>query len=186
MKKYNGFTPILVLIIVLIVGGVGFLVFKTNPPSPFGSPKPSAEAATPDSISDWKTYENTKYEYSFKYPQGTTLQSTAAGIGIVSPNPDSSEISFGLQNTNQERVQVYAIDYFATLINPNQWDKTEVQINGESVEKYAYKQDKNQFLYRFKNQKTETQVDFTYKCSQCESKNSKLFDQILSTFQFTK
>ena len=35
-------------------------------PTPLGSPEPSAEAADP--TADWKTYTNTKYGFSFKYP----------------------------------------------------------------------------------------------------------------------
>jgi hypothetical protein len=92
--KQKGFTPIAIIVIVAILGISGYFgyqrffkqkfggknvctleakvcpdgtsVGRTGPDCEFSScPTPSD---TPISTADWKTYTNTKYDYSFKYP----------------------------------------------------------------------------------------------------------------------
>jgi hypothetical protein len=74
-KKKNGFVVFLVILLALIsVGSLGYWAYqKYFAPSPSASPKPSAQevipTATPDLTANWKTYTNSKYGYSFKYPE---------------------------------------------------------------------------------------------------------------------
>src|SRR3990167_8442319 len=74
--------PIIViglLILVLLPLGAYFLLNEnsknqtvpTATPTPFSSPKPTSESASPtpvDETADWKTYTNTASGYSVKYP----------------------------------------------------------------------------------------------------------------------
>ncbi len=74
-----GLVPILIIILIALAVG-GYLIyqkqFKPTPvsqplPSPIASPiaSSSAETDNPDSIgANWKTYTNSQFGYSFKYP----------------------------------------------------------------------------------------------------------------------
>ncbi len=66
------------LLALFVVGaasaGAYMLGAKNNQPAqPQASPTPSQPTITPDPISEWKTYANKKYGYSFKYPLDSTF-----------------------------------------------------------------------------------------------------------------
>jgi len=75
MKKISsGFAPIIVVLILGIIAVAAYLTLKPQTPNLYPSPTP---IQTPDStanlsrdevLRDWKTYTNTKLDYSFKYP----------------------------------------------------------------------------------------------------------------------
>ncbi len=71
MKKlYSGFTPILILLIVLAFGVVGYFGYKNSlksQTSQISTTTPTSFNVTND-FSNWKTYTNSKYGYTFKYP----------------------------------------------------------------------------------------------------------------------
>jgi len=62
--KNQGFTPILVLLVLGIVVVVAYLILKPQTPSLYPSPTPTQ---TPDPTDNWKTYTNTKHSYQVRY-----------------------------------------------------------------------------------------------------------------------
>ncbi len=98
--RYNsisGFAPILILLIILALGTVGFASYK------FGGNKISVPVTilptlTTDPISDqtvnWKTYTNTEYGFSFNYPSswkimelGSTYRKTVLILDLQKEDP---------------------------------------------------------------------------------------------------
>jgi len=67
--------------VLLSLGVVAFLYYQNQQlkgmlakyQTPIGSPEPSAQAATPDPTTNWKTYTDPKGVYSFKYPDDWKL-----------------------------------------------------------------------------------------------------------------
>ncbi len=93
MNQKKGFDPIIIALIVAILLGGGYFVYKV-------SQKPKAIESSVDTAvvnvvkkdqtdkktKDWKTYTNTKYGYSIDYPnQWTANTSDARGISLTSP-----------------------------------------------------------------------------------------------------
>lgn len=94
MRK--GFAPIIaLLVILLVVGGVylGLMkVWQNQIANPVYSPSPSPDLShvvnisptTAPGIMDWKTYVNSKYKYSFKYPSPLeVIECEGGGVFIV-------------------------------------------------------------------------------------------------------
>lgn len=132
MKKLNqkgiaGTLVLLILVLVLAVGGVGYYVWsakkstdKTLSDSAKGAgdatkteKKKAAEKAAPDPTADWATYSSKEGEYSFKYPK-TWVQAShpekcnpglvlfgvnAASVGICASG-NGGQMSFSSQPGN--------------------------------------------------------------------------------------
>ena len=111
MKNQRGFAPVIVILVVLIgFVGVYFLGTLKNKPStvnPTSSPVAVAKesaiptvkpVATTDLTADWKTYTNTKFGFSFKYPTDfkTTLSPTTGEEFnlVVDKKTNVSEMGF--------------------------------------------------------------------------------------------
>lgn len=65
MNKNNGFAPIIILFIILILGTAGYFAYKNG-----GIKLRDSVSPTPsiDPTADWKTFSNEKYHFSVKYP----------------------------------------------------------------------------------------------------------------------
>ncbi len=89
----KGFTNVvLVLVIFLVVGVIGYFAFvKKSAPTAQQTPTPvQTETVSPtpipeDGTVNWKTYSNSKYNFSLKYPDGWAIEesSRADTIGRV-------------------------------------------------------------------------------------------------------
>lgn len=87
MKKLNnhGFTAfegILIVIIIALIGGVGFYVYKSNQDKKSDNPTSSSQkstqtSATKDSYKDWKTYTSSTEKMSFKYPSSWKVDNSS-------------------------------------------------------------------------------------------------------------
>jgi hypothetical protein len=65
MKNYQkGFAPIIIALIVAVVLGGGYLVYKNKKAE---APTPVADTSVATDTSNWKTYTNTKYGFTFNY-----------------------------------------------------------------------------------------------------------------------
>lgn len=79
--KINWFVSILFLVLGILIGVGGYWAYQnylakgpTAPPSP-------TPTATPDVTANWKTYMDTKNNFSFKYPE--TYQYLTLSNGVV-------------------------------------------------------------------------------------------------------
>ena len=71
MNNQKGFANIiLVVVIVILVGAVGYFAFvkKSEPIAQQPTPTPTPTPTSKDETVSWKVYENIKFNYSFKYP----------------------------------------------------------------------------------------------------------------------
>lgn len=197
--RQKGFIPVLLIIgilIIVVLGGIYY--FNTSNIS-----KSQDQTANSDlTEADWKTYTNTKYSYSLKYPDKWY---------VISPGSDGAE-SINIQNyseadvTQQEKQRVelspgrlnIAIGIYEENITSSisllDWlkvnghyesaligipDTTEyIIISGKSILKLNYQ---NAAYYIFSNGKN---VFYSYYAPN-NSLLKNIFDQILSTFKFT-
>ncbi len=183
MPKKNGFTPVIILLVVLAAIGI-FLIGRKNTYIYSPTPNPTPLKITTDTTK-WKTYVNSIYNYSFKYPNTATIYTFGAGEGLVTATSKATRLSINFSNTNSsENIEVDSRNYFAPVINYSNWDLTNATINEYQVEIYKNQNSdsSSKLLYRFKNQNTETQVDFIVSTTT----PSENILGLLSTFKFTK
>lgn len=85
----KGLAPILIVVLIAALAAGGYFIYKlprtsvTPPtpqttPAPSPTPSPSPALTDTEEISNWKTYTNTRYGYSFKYPQDLYLKTPSA------------------------------------------------------------------------------------------------------------
>ncbi len=184
MNKQKGFTPILILIVFLVLGGVGFLLFKNtkvNPsPTPLGSPKPSAEAATPDPTADWKKYTNSTHNYALKYPSefDVSLDETWARpedhVSVKSPDSNINlDFTNGAQGSDCANALCESQRELEFTISGEQFVATEHY--PDAFNNYSFE------IYIPDNQGNERiSISVKYK----NPPDVKTIDQILSTFKF--
>jgi len=68
MNQKGSVSIILVVVIVILLGVVGYFAFvKKSSPIAQQTPTPTPSVEQDETVG-WKTYENTKFNYSFKYP----------------------------------------------------------------------------------------------------------------------
>ena len=79
--RQKGFTPIIILLVVLLLGVLGYFAFtkgyiNINLPKPSASNNPvtlPSSSPTPDPTANWKTYTNPEEGITFKYPSDLYL-----------------------------------------------------------------------------------------------------------------
>jgi len=113
-NKFNYFTVLLILLAVVILGvaALGYYQYKSDDGLNLFGKKYGGESAatttantetpattTTDETADWKTYENTIYGYSVKYPKDWVVNSTKA-VGVSFDNP-------AIQSVESELVVYY-------------------------------------------------------------------------------
>jgi len=81
-----GFSPIFIILLVVIIGAVGAFIYFKNPDVSFLNLKQTADKKTVDT-SGWKTYSNTEAGFSFKYPPSVIFDNEAN-----KDNPTPSEL----------------------------------------------------------------------------------------------
>lgn len=78
MKNQKGFTPIIIIIVVLLGIGGYYFIGREKPNKIFEAP-----SSTTDPFSDWNFYKNGEYAYSLRYPSNWVLKSIEPGIGEI-------------------------------------------------------------------------------------------------------
>jgi hypothetical protein len=188
---------LMIAIHLIAVAVIGYFVYQnmqlkrqiTLPQkTPIASTTPTALPTT-DPTANWKTYTDSKWSFSFKYPSGWTykLGETNPITGLVTFN---TNLASGNKNTNY----IFEV-VLETESNFNQWSKNSGQtttlapqtINGLIYEKYIvadmyysldYILKENGNIYRF--------VVYPYDTNQYPAELKDNIDQILSTLKFTQ
>lgn len=117
--KQKGFTPILIVLLVAVLGIVGYFIYtnysnsqsKTEPVVTQTNPIPTpAESTTSTEMANWKTYTNTYLGYSLKYPPDWILSDSGGGTIIKAseaigsgPEPVEYFIWFSLYENPQHK-----------------------------------------------------------------------------------
>jgi hypothetical protein len=202
MRNQKGFTQIiLILVIVVVAIGAAYyfgtlknksgLVSVVPTPTPIvkatQTPSP-AEAKAQEGTANWKTYTNTKYGFSFKYPDGFQVKERASGYFVITT---TSENSFN--GSLQEGISIDArlLGSYANIDSArNTISNSLVVSENKKVSNWEVTQGvgKDGMLKGVEFR----QAIIPYKTGVIEvetitnAKYLSIFDQILSTFQFTK
>lgn len=155
-------------------------------PTPKISPQPTP---TTDETANWKTYTNTKYKFSFKYPNYAELAYGAGGVGsplyvdensssiIVQPiKGENSYFGLGINTTNKSLDKIEK-----DLINDkNNTDFTRVKAGGYEAIRFNYYGSIPQVIV------IKDGNEFEFDIAQDNPPYLDISNQILSTFKFTE
>jgi hypothetical protein len=207
MKK-NGFTPIIIVLIIAFLGGIGYLAVK------FGQVKLTKpvefikQTSTPDPTADWKIFRNEKGTLQFKYPPDFFVDQEM-DMSVVSSKPVfcKTGITGSEKEVTVSEVYIRADLRFGTSYE-DIWRKTigsefntdsppydGVTIISGKKGYYIYSgaeslKSKKTILVDLSNQRAlniiiETPL-LVYDCSAPIDQYKGVADQILSTFSFIK
>lgn len=176
--KTNWLISFTFLILGTAIGVVGLLVYQkylVNKPIIVSSPSP-VPPETVDSTANWKTYTNTQYGFSFKYPENGVIKDanyTGSLSSVVLSNTDNIDITFYVNKD----------DYAFTGLDKSPINTKVGGINASLVS-VPTGQNPAQELVLIKNNDLYYTIQFVWG----EDTNKELldtFNQILSTFKFS-
>lgn len=152
---------------------------RISPTIQIPSPTPqivSPISIPPDETAGWKTYINTKYGFSFKYPSEWKVQTGIPNSGLIS-----------LEMSNDNRFFVW----FSPSVTISEWlEKTQSGkiIRKKTVVEYTFTVIQGgsnlESLEYALDVKGNGIVRFVIEPNSNNSESEKIFDQILSTFKF--
>lgn len=116
--RQKGFALLPLIIIIALIGALGYFAYQNiqlrnnNTNSTTQSVTPTANLSkpslTPDPTVNWKTYTNTKYGYTFKYPSSYYLmESSSESTSDVTPTSEDIR----LLDTSKELVLMMTINF---------------------------------------------------------------------------
>lgn len=199
-KKLSIIAIILILIIFSVLGVSAFMnmqkTSQTSNSTVSTAPQPSP-IPTIDPTADWKTYINTKLDYSFKYPP-TLLEIDGSLYTAYPTGMPSSTAVMVINNTKKELYSKRFIDLNASVGTKKELQEKEVQT---LIEKFSLD---SKMAIKIKSERIGQQgglpsgnfilIDLgdnilsifqSDRMSQDLKKYNVTLDQILSTFQFT-
>ena len=101
-KLKASFAPILILVVVLMLGVIGFAGYQyykmytggpiAKIPSELFYPSP-----TPDQIANWKTYRNEEHGFEFRYPDDWVIETSKVGFSITNYKSSRDPISYNIR-----------------------------------------------------------------------------------------
>jgi hypothetical protein len=191
----KGFAPILIILVIVAVVIVGYFVYRNyrsttqpiiqptasvvtlaTPVQVTQSTSPTPSDAT-NSTANWKTYINSQYKFSFKYPNTYTTEMTnytgfLTTISLIDPKYGEMYI-VGLSDTGQESVGCDSRCKITTIkvdgYDAVDYGLPEVQNPAQQIVQFS--RNGLYFQFQFPDDENQTELD--------------TFNQILSTFKFT-
>ncbi|KKR70855.1 MAG: Kielin/chordin-like protein [Candidatus Woesebacteria bacterium GW2011_GWA2_40_7b] len=172
--KNNFLVPLAVLLVVVSLGSLGFWAYKNylarpKPLAEEGLPTPTSEV-TPDPTANWKTYVNSAYKLSFRYPNELNIETnqvdTANYVQVIFDKSLSNSFTIKASTKYPINQPKFLLDTESTgtkNINGKLWSVFELP-NGS----LGMQLEENSILY-----------SIIYPVSE-----GTIVDQILSTFQF--
>lgn len=189
-KKFSMLLGILAIFILAIGIAIGYK-FSQKPAQPTPTPE-AAATPTPDPTADWKTYSNSYWGFSFKYPQDilTNCDDKYTINEEVGTNfwklpficPDGHDILYLIG------IHGYKPNKYLEYKTPKSTEKTSV--NGIEATKKIYVYDENnEPLFPLK-ESTEIVLEtkngiLVFQLLGNKPEDIKIFNQILATFKFT-
>jgi len=193
---------ILLIVTVAIAGLFYFQIQKLSKElSQYQTLVSPAPIATTYPTADWKTYTNTKYNFSFKYPSDWEILDRFGGPIMIAPIVDTENVN----KTFEENVLEGGYDGGKQLISllsitqgggtPSSgqyWEiiKTSIQIDSKTADKYTSTNIKDTPNGKFVKGDINTTVliqlidDYVIDYTLMDQRYTQTYDQILSTFKF--
>ncbi len=176
--------------IVLATAGIVYLFIPKGANAPFLVPQPMPNAQIPK---DWKTYENTKYHYSFRYPKeykiwqfvgvGSFSEITNDADTVLVGKKIVNEILFNISGTNFPSLDEEAIKrQFVGVTPPEDIKIILTYIANQPAYRLAFKRDTEfipsnfYFVRNLNGQIFQITIDLT----------NSVANQIFSSLKFTK
>ena len=202
MNKQKGLAPILIIILIAVMAVGGYLLYQKQikpvavpqfSPSPVVSPVISPIASSSADTANWKTYTNSKYGFTLKYPQNLSVKETSNiiifnAVGnkdnetvfalIVYENPNNLSLKdYETKNTGESGMGpsvYYSSSQLVTLENGTKvyYQKEEISCFSKCGSYIWINKDK---IYKFLGSVNSGIKD-----------QKQIMDQILSTFKFTQ
>lgn len=153
-KGFSAVELVLVLVIVALIGVIGWFVYKnhnktTNNSSVSSTSNSSASTqpkttSAPDPYTGWQTYSSSSLGVSFKYPANWTAQvgePQCTGAVLVSVTPSSTDISSAASAIGNTSLKKYTI-----LVNQYGTQSSKCAADGNDLKgtKYHYLQSSDQ------------------------------------------
>jgi hypothetical protein len=206
MNSRRGSILIVVILVVAIVAVVGVYLLEKQGITIFPQSQPSltplpaeVPAKEGDMIANWKTYTNTKYKFSFKYPQNYNFEEQYVEIGVLAWGANITDPNYK-EDKNTKVTDMQGIGAavrrknnlsFQEWINnecPDNYNILDIQISSKPAKRFnclfGNDNDNGYLIVAIDNGSyIYTLTDQGYKLNPVQE---KYFDQILSTFQFLK
>lgn len=195
MKNKSGIIHSLPLLLVgvLFVGGIGVAYyFGKNSNSPIISkPSPTPETKLENKMNDWKVYENTKFNYSFKYPQNAQPVERNGTVELNFEYKDESGFfsQFSFTVSVDENTKNMSADKFVDKNDENYLSGENTMVAGVEGYKaiwFGFDHEtqsiyltKEGYIYILSYPSAIPEIPDTH-----FEEYKKTFDQILSTFEF--
>jgi hypothetical protein len=198
---------IIIVVIIIILGG-GYLLWakygktSTSPASTSPSALVTPSVSPSSEVAGWQTYISTKFGYSFKYPTGwfvydkglysstTKTYRDAGRIAIVDDSqianiPDESEFALIGFSVNAQEPQLNLTEVRSDTYS----DHFDVKIDGQdAIKSVSNKPSELGEIFStiyYINYQSKTYI-IQWKNEDANGKHDKIYDTILSTFQFTQ
>lgn len=194
--KQRGFAPVLIVLaiaILVVAGYFGYKYFKSNfqiipvsTPTPLFTPK-----TTPDSTANWKTYTNTVENFTFKYPVTWTIDTTEE-------NGDAQKKNISIKLASGSALIRFNVDMYGIGGVGQDFQGTPFNFLGNSFYKYkitgadgktvivGITDELKASLGLFRINGKTYGFSLSYPVGIDGLSYERDFDQILSTFEFTK
>ena len=181
-----GIIQLLPLIVIGVIVVVVVFYFNQNSETPLvsqGSQTP--EAMIEDEMADWKTYTNTEWGYSIKFPPNGRTANVVAGN--TAPEALSNSRQIEIYESDSSANYAVSIAVFDVLeLQPSSgdnWVKLETEVNSVPVTKWTDTTGESKFdVYYIKHAKNGLLEIYVAN----KTPIKEVADQILSTFEFTK
>src|SRR3989344_3613929 len=192
MSKHQGFSAVVIIVILAVLAFGGYAVWKKQPPPPTPTPpvdtniEPATSPSTPSvDMASWKTYRNEEYGFEFKYPPNFRTHSYDPSTEKVLFSI-SQDLIVGLDKGQPiNRITVLKNWQGNPLGNATKFAGQNVFDSGYSIDKYGgnartiiFDELPGNFFISMISESAYTPEIILV--------NRSALDQILSTFRFTK
>jgi len=203
--RQKGFTPIIILFVVILLGVAGYIgyikgYFKKIPSETTLTPSP-VPISTPDTL-NWKTYTNNQYGFSFKYPndwkfEDRTPRQISGEVNVlaiasnVANSKNGSLFLFNVYKMDKENLEEWVIShspsgdgipYFYLL---KDWYKKSITNGLESIVTESHYPE-GKYAQNISVILSKNKIAYTITMVNPFPEEKMIFDQIVSTFKFTQ
>ena len=157
-----------------------------------GTTTPTATTTATDPTADWQTYTNEEYGFSFKYPEGweyktiskNQIEFNQIGNKLIVETSEIYSVGVFISNDANDSISGLYNQMIADKPKDDSVTIVKTAINStEAIVKQSYLQTKTYFLI---NNKSIKFVLPNFGSSDTNQSVKAVYDQILSTFQFTQ